>query len=375
VIVAGHGVELSNAEAALLAFAEAFSIPVATTPFGKGTFDACHPLSLGPTGRNGPLMANGACRNADVILALGTRFDDRATSAWLPGMTYSFPPTKLIHVDIDSNEIGRNFQPAIGIIGDARLVLEQLLAYKKDGLTSRRAAWLSRIDAWRKKWLAATTEAKSSDAVPIAAARVVADLRRVVPDNGIVLSDVGGHHNWLISDWEARQSRTFLQTWGFASMGFGVAGGLGAKLAAPDRPVVSVCGDGGFAMWPSAVLTAVEYNIPQVWLVWNNYGYGVIRDQQMGFFGKTRELACAFTDPSGQLFSADYAAMARSMGANGVTVEKPGDLAPQLEAAIASNRPTVLDVRVERNNRQLASGSWELPPIPPPLPNFGWNEE
>jgi acetolactate synthase-1/2/3 large subunit len=203
----------------------------------------------------------------------------------------------------------------------------------------------------------------------------VADLRRVVPDNGIVLSDVGGHHNWLVSDWEARKSRTFLQTWGFASMGFGVCGGLGAKLAAPDRPVVSVCGDGGFAMWPSAVLTAVEYNIPVVWLVWNNYGYGVIRDQQMGFFGKTRELACAFTDPGGQLFSADYAAMARSMGANGVTVEKPGDLAPQLEAAIASNRPTVLDVRVERNNKQLASGSWELPPIPPPLPNFGWNEE
>ena len=137
VIVAGHGVELSNAEAALLAFAEAFSIPVATTPFGKGTFDAKHPLHLGATGRNGPLMCNGACRNADVILALGTRFDDRATSAWLPGMTYSFPPTKLIHVDIDSNEIGRNFQPAIGIIGDAKLVLEQLLAYKKDGLASR----------------------------------------------------------------------------------------------------------------------------------------------------------------------------------------------------------------------------------------------
>ena len=375
VIVAGHGVELSRAEAALLAFAEAFSIPVATTPFGKGTFDAKHPLHLGATGRNGPLMCNGACRNADVILALGTRFDDRATSAWLPGMTYSFPPTKLIHVDIDSNEIGRNFQPAIGIIGDAKIVLEQLLAYKQDGLASRRAAWLGRIDAWRKKWEAATTEAKSSDAVPIRPERVVADLRKVVPDDGIVLSDVGGHHNWLVSDWAARKPRTFLQTWGFASMGFGVAAGLGAKLAAPDRPVVSVCGDGGFAMWPSAVLTAVEYNIPQVWLVWNNYGYGVIRDQQMGFFGKTRELACAFTNSSGQLFSADYAAMARSMGANGVTVEKPGDLAPQLEAAIASNRPTVLDVRVERNTRQLASGSWELPPIPPPLPNFGWNEE
>jgi acetolactate synthase-1/2/3 large subunit len=374
VIVAGHGVELSGAEAALRAFAEAFSIPVATTPFGKGTFDACHPLSLGPTGRNGPLMCNAACRNADVILAVGTRFDDRATSAWLPGMTYSFPPTKLIHVDIDSNEIGRNFQTAIGIIGDAKLVLEQLLSYKRD-VSARRAPWFSRIDAWRKKWDAATKPGRNSEAVPIRPERLVADLRRVVPENGIVLSDVGGHHNWLVAEWEARKARTFLQTWGFASMGFGVAGGLGAKLAAPDRPVVSVCGDGGFAMWPSAVLTAVEYNIPQIWLVWNNYGYVVIRDQQLGFFGKTRELACSFTDPKGQLYTADYAAMARSMGATGITVEKPADLAPQLEAAIASNKPTVLDVRVDREARPLASGSWELPPIPPPLPNFGWGED
>jgi acetolactate synthase-1/2/3 large subunit len=104
VIVAGHGVELSRAEAALVAYAEAMSIPVATTPFGKGVFDARRPLSLGVTGRNGPYMANAACRNADVILALGTRFDDRATSAWLPGLTYRIPPTRLIHVDIDPNE-------------------------------------------------------------------------------------------------------------------------------------------------------------------------------------------------------------------------------------------------------------------------------
>jgi acetolactate synthase-1/2/3 large subunit len=189
------------------------------------------------------------------------------------------------------------------------------------------------------------------------------------------MSDVGGHHNWLVAEWQARRPRTFLQTWGFASMGFGVGGPLGAKLAAPDRPVVSVCGDGGFVMWASAVLTAVEYNIPVVWLVWNNYGFVVIRDQQMGFFGKTRELACNFTDSGGKLYSADYAAMARSMGAVGVTVEKPADLAPQLEAAIACNKPVVLDVRVDRESRPLASGSWELPPIPPPLPNFGWGED
>jgi acetolactate synthase I/II/III large subunit len=374
VIVAGHGVELSGAESELLAYAETMRIPVATTPFGKGVFDATHSLSLGATGRNGSYMANAACRNADVILALGTRFDDRATSAWLPGFTYNIPPSRLIHVDIDAAEIGRNFRPAMGIIGDARLVLQQLVAKPSDG-KDRSKAWLERIAGWRKEWNAATAPPRNSDSVPIRPERAVAELRRVVPADGIVLADVGIHHNWLVAEWDAWKTRTFLQSWGFASMGFGVAGALGAKLAAPDRPVVAVCGDGCFIMNASAVLTAVEYDIPVVWLVWNNHGYCSIRDQQMGYFGKDRELATSFTDSTGKLYSADYAMMARSMGAAGVRVEKPGDLAPQLEAAIASQRPTVLDVRIDREVRPISTGSWDLPPLPHPLPSFGWGTE
>ena len=375
VIVAGHGVELSGAEPELLMLAEALRIPVATTPFGKGVFDPRHPLSLGPTGRNGSYMANAACRNADVILALGTRFDDRATSAWLPGFTYSIPPSKLIHVDIDAAEIGRNFRPEIGVISDAKLFLQQLLAANRDESGGARDAWLERIAGWRKRWEAATVAPRSSDAMPIRPERAVAELRRVVPEDGIVLADVGIHHNWLVSEYEAWKTRTFLQTWGFASMGFAVAGSLGAKLAAPDRPVVSLCGDGAFMMNASAVLTAVEYQIPVVWLVWNNFGYCAIRDQQSGYFGKNREIATSFNDVNGNLYSADYAMMARSMGAIGERVEKPSDLAPRLEAAIASARPTVLDVRIDREIRPLATGSWDLPPIPHPMPNFGWGED
>ena len=375
VIVVGHGVELSGAEPELLMLAEKLRIPVATTPFGKGVFDPRHALSLGPTGRNGSYMANAACRNADVILALGTRFDDRATSAWLPGFTYNIPQSKLIHVDIDPTEIGRNFRPEIGIIADAKLFLQQLLAARGGDADSGRSAWLERIDGWRKRWAAATTPPRTSDAVPIRPERAVAELRKAVPADGIVLADVGIHHNWLVAEWEAWKTRTFLQTWGFASMGFAVAGALGAKLAAPDKPVVSLCGDGAFMMNASAVLTAVEYEIPVVWLVWNNFGYCAIRDQQRGYFGSDREIATSFTDVNGKLYSADYAMMAKSMGAEGVTVEKPADLGPQLEAAIASGRPTVLDVRIDREIRPLATGSWDLPPIPHPMPNFGWGED
>jgi acetolactate synthase-1/2/3 large subunit len=378
VIVAGHGVQLSGAEAALSEFARALSIPVVTTPLGKGVFDARDELSLGPTGRNGTYMAYAATRNADVILALGTRFDDRATSAWLDGYTYSIPPTRLIHVDIDVAEIGRNYPAEIGIQGDARVVLEQLLAAADD--TGRRSEartkWLATIAGWRTRWETTVSAERASDAVPIRPERLVADLRAVLPDAAIVLADVGSHHNWLVSEYLAYHPAGLLQSWGFASMGFGVGGVLGAKLAAPDRPAVAVCGDAGFLMLPSVVATAVEYNIPAVWVVWNNYGYNSIREQQMGYFGQGREVVTSFrNEETKALLSPDYAAMARSMGAWGALVERPQDFGEQLQQALSSGLPAVLDVRVDRDARLPATGSWDLPPLPHPAPTFGWGED
>jgi acetolactate synthase I/II/III large subunit len=379
VIVAGHGVELSQAEAELLQIAQRLAIPVATSPLGKGIIDSRHALSLGATGRNGTYMANAATRNADVVLALGTRFDDRSTSAWLPGFTYNIPPTRLIHVDIDPTEIGRNFPATIGLLGDVKVVLTQLLealAEREDPASPSRREWLAKIETWRDKWQKHVSGSRQSDAMPIRPERVVSELRAALPEDGIVLADVGVHHNWLVSEFEAYRSRTLLQSFGFASMGFGIAGALGAKLAAPDRPVVSVCGDGGFLMLPSPIATAVEYDIPVVWVVWNNNGYCSIRDQQLGYFGSEREIATSFIkERTGDFISADYAAMARSMGAQGVTVERPQDLAEQLRHAVQSERPTVLDVRVDREVRPTATASWDLPPLPYPLPNFGWQED
>lgn len=378
VIVAGHGVALSEAEPALRQLAERLAIPVATTPLGKDVLDARHSLALGATGRNGTYMANAACRNADVILALGTRFDDRSTSAWLPGFTYNIPPTKLIHVDIDPSEIGKNYPATVGILGDARTVLCQLLdaAPPPDRTSAERQGWLEKVGAWRRKWDAHVGGNRHSDAVPIHPQRVISELRSALPDNGILLSDVGVHHNWLISEFEPHGRRTLLQSFGFASMGFGVAGPLGAKLAAPDRPVVAVCGDGGFLMLPNPVATAVEYDIPVVWLVWNNYGYCSIRDQQLGYFGAGREVATSFIhSATGAPLSADIAAMAHAMGAEGATVERPQDLGEQLREALRSGRPAVLDVRIDREARPTATASWDLPPLPYPLPEFGWQED
>jgi acetolactate synthase-1/2/3 large subunit len=154
-------------------------------------------------------------------------------------------------------------------------------------------------------------------------------------------------------------------------MGFGVAGALGAQFAAPDRPVVAVCGDGGMVMTANAVATAAEYELPVTWVVWNNFGYGSIHGQQAGFFGQGREIATRFRRKGdGELVSTDFAALAQSMGADGVTVERPGDLREHLAEAVRSGRPTVLDVRVDALVAPPATGSWDLPPLAAPMPNY-----
>jgi acetolactate synthase-1/2/3 large subunit len=387
VIVAGHGVELAGASASarLIELAGELGVPVAHSPLGNGVVDSRSPLALGATGRNGTYQANRATRSADVVLALGTRFDDRSTSSWLPGYTYAIPPTRLIHVDIDPAEIGRNFPAELGIVADAGVFLAQLLTEVRrcrqaTGADERlrpdapaRARWRAETADWARQWEKHIAPNRESDAEPIRPERLLADLRTVLPSESILVADVGVHHNWIVQEWRAYEPRTVLQSWGFASMGFGMAGPLGAKLAAPQRPVVAVVGDGGFLLLPSAVATAVQHQIPVVWVVWNNQGFVSIRDQQDAYFGPGRRLATDFlTTHDGNPYTADYAAMARAMGADGSSVHRPGDLAGQLEAALRTGRPTVLDVRVDPDAKTPAAATWDLPPLPHPKPTFGW---
>ena len=374
VIVGGNGVHLAEAGAELQALAEGLGIPVITSPLGKGVIDEASPLSLGATGRNGPYAANEAARQADVLLAIGTRFDDRPTSSWIPGMTYSIPPTRLIHVDIDPQEMGRNYPPEVGIMGDAKLVLAQLRAAVGDSAEAareRRRNWLATTAQWKEEWDAFLTGEQRSDAIPVRPERLVAELNSTLPHDAIVLADVGVHHNWLVQQLRVGGEMQFLQAWGFAAMGFGVAGALGAQFAAPDRRVVSVCGDGGMVMTANAIATAVEYELPITWVVWNNFGYGSIHGQQAGFFGPDREIATRFRrQGDGELMSTDFALLARSMGADGVLVERPSDLVEHLSNAMRSARPTVLDVRVDAVVSPPATGSWDLPPLPAPPPDY-----
>jgi acetolactate synthase I/II/III large subunit len=373
-ILAGHGCILARAHKDLRRLAELLDLPVCTTPQGKGAIDEEHRLSLGPTGRDGVYPGNRAARACDVLLALGTRFGDRGASSWSPGMTHTIPPTKLIHVDQDAGQLGRNYPTEIGIVGDVGLVVRQFIeAVERRGATlaPQVTGWRDSTQRWKHQWQRDLEETRASSEVPIHGDRVIAELQRAIPKQAIMISDIGAHHSWMVQQWKVPDQGMLLQSGGFAAMGFGVGGALGAQLAAPDRPVVAVVGDGGFLMHASAVSTAVEYELPVVWVVWNNIGFVSIRDIQNGFFGPGREFGTRFrSSRTGELFSADFALMAQAMGAQGVRIERPQDVGDQLQAALASGRPTVLDVRVQSDIRRRTSGGWDMPPLNGTPPNY-----
>ena len=373
VIFIGHGVTLAEAGPELMELVERLTIPVISSPNGMGCIPMAHPLSLGFIGRNGTFPANQAGRQADLVLAVGARFDDRSSSSWIPGYSWNFPSTKLIHVDIDGDEVGRNYVPDLGIIADAGSFFRQMLGATETilGSVPERRSWLADLEGWRQEWndfIKPNFELKTS---PLRPEQVVADTRAVLPDNAIISLDSGVHHNWFMQFWEAREPQTMLNSWGFSAMGFGVSGILGAKLAAPDRPCVAICGDGGFTMTPHVLCTAIEYDIPCTWVVWNNFAWSAIRDIQYGMFGG-REIGTGFYRGDNQEpYNPDFAAIARACGVHGTTVTKSNDFKDALEHAVASGKPALIDVHVDAEVRPPATGTWQLPPTPFREPTFG----
>ncbi len=365
VMLVGNGAVLAEAGEEIKAVSELLEIPVAYSPLGIGVLGADHPLCLGSVGRNGSYASNEATSMADVLLALGAQFDDRAASAWLDGSTFSIPPTRLIQVEMDPEDIGRNYPVALGITADVRTFLRQLLEVaRQEGARGGHGNWVRETAQWKAEWTKYNDEHYRPDAQPINGEHVIRTLRKVFPRDGVLVVDVGSHHTWVVSRWDAYRPRTVVQAWGYGAMGFGVAGALGAKLAAPDRPVLAIVGDGGFLMCSNAVATAVEYGIPVTWVIWNNSGYGITHDGGYGQINRFKN------QTTGELLPPDCAALARAYGGEGVIVEKPGDLGDVVDHALKSGKPTVVDVRVDITTRPISVGAWQLPPDPPTPPDY-----
>jgi acetolactate synthase-1/2/3 large subunit len=358
VIYAGGGVLIAGASEELAAFADHMSIPVAHSLMGKGAIPDDHPMTLGMTGFWGTQFVNDSCRKADVLLGLGTSFKEADSSSWEKEYTFDIPRTKLIHIDIDPSEIGRNYPAEIGAIADLRQALIALnRAARQLYPAGRKAdALRSSIQRYRSEFAATNAEAERSDQFPMRPERILADVRAVLPRDAIITTDVGWNKNGVGQQFPIYTPGSILTPGGYATMGFGAPAALGAKIAAPERVVVSLVGDGGFGQNPSLLATAFEDDIPVVWVVMNNRAFGTIAGLQKAHFGTT--LGTVF-EKNGCPYSADFAAMARAYGVEGVTIESADQFKPALEAAINSNKPVVLDVIME-NAPVPTTGHWNI---------------
>jgi len=341
VLYAGGGVLSARATAGLTALAEALEIPVAHTLMGKGCMHEDHPLLLGMTGFWGTPIANDMCRSADLIVAMGTRLAEANSSSWDPRFTFAIPPTRLMHIDIDPAEIGRNFPTEFGVVADIRQALGAMLT-AAGGVTPRRRGGLrEEIALGRRQFASNWADQRNSDEFPLRPERILSELRAAVPEDGFIVTDVGWNKNGVGQQFPITVPGTFITPSGLATMGFGPAAALGVKVAHPNRAAVALIGDGGFGANMSVVATAMEANLPVVWVVMDNSAFGTIAGlENMHYHTK---FGCVF-ERNGQPYSIDFAAVARACGARGVRIEAASELGPALREALDSDLPTVIQV-------------------------------
>jgi acetolactate synthase-1/2/3 large subunit len=357
----GGGIMLADAAEELRELVDHLNIPVAHSLMGKGAVSDDHPLTLGMTGFWGTKFINDKCLGADYIFALGTRFGEADSSSWEPEFTFNFPPTKLIQIDIDPSEIGRNYPVEIGVVADLKQGLSVLNRVAKElypeGLKPVYLESLkAEIATYRKEFKESNQKYIQDNCFPMMPQRILEEVREVLPKDAIITTDVGWNKNGVGQQFPIYEAGSILTPGGYCTMGFGAPAALGAKIAAPDRVVVSLVGDGGFGQNPALLATAFEEEIPVVWVIMNNFAFGTIAGLQKAHFGTT--LGTLFKKDE-QPYSPDFAAIARAYGIEGIKIQAAEEFKPALERAIKSNRPVVIDVAM-LNNPVPTDGHWNI---------------
>jgi acetolactate synthase-1/2/3 large subunit len=348
------------AGAAVKELAEHLDIPVAHSLMAKGALPDQHPLVLGMTGFWGLELTNAYARDADLVLAIGTRFAETDASSWNPAYTWRFPPTRLIQIDIDPAEIGRNYPVELGVVADAGPAVAAIAEAVRAKAAVERPELREKIRTARETLFAGSAERGRSDQFPLRPERILADVRATVPADTVLVTDVGWNKNGVAQCYPLPPEGRFITPGGASTMGFGPAAALGVQLAQPDRVVVALVGDGGMSAQLPALPMAVEQGLPVIFLVMNNRSHGTISDLQSSFFG--RSYGCDFADPDGNPYSPDFAALGRACGADGYSIENPGDLAAALRTAIERRRPAVIDAPMV-NEPVPTPGHWNIKDI------------
>jgi acetolactate synthase-1/2/3 large subunit len=336
------------------------NIPVATTLMAKGAFPENHPLSLGITGIWGTTAANETTREADCILAIGTGFGEADCSSWRPEHTFAIPPSRLIQIDIDPQEIGKIYPAEVGIVGDAKSTLRELIAL----VSSRKAqsrdsnGRAAVIKERKQHWAAAVAKTQEDDSKPIHPARLLKEISKVAGPDTVFVTDVGWNKNGAGQQLQCLQPGSFITSGGMATMGFAPAAAIGAKLGAPNKKVVCLVGDGGLLSVVGALTTAVELNVPVLWILFNNFCFSTIRTVGVTYF--KNKYATEFTRPDGSPYNPDFPLMAESFGIKAARVDEPRDLPAALEKAFAANEPYLLEVRTRGDVPMPRTGSWDI---------------
>ena len=334
VILAGHGIILSGAEQQVRTLAEQAGIPVALTLLGLGCFPASHPLSLGMMGMHGEAWVNAAIQNADLLIALGMRFDDRVTGKL---STYA-PKAKKIHVEIDRAEINKNIRVDAPLIGDLREILERLLPGVK---ANPRAEWRSVISG-SKQDSAVRDIQNLPDSGHLYAAHAIHDLWRETEGKAIVVTDVGQHQMWEAQYYHHERSRTLITSGGLGTMGFALPAGIGAKFARPESEVWVVVGDGGFQMTMAELATIVQEKLNVKIAIINNGYLGMVRQWQEFFYEGRYE--------STPLLSPDFVKLAEAYGIPAVAVTQRSQVVPAIRMARSQPGAALIDFRVEQED-------------------------
>ncbi|WP_421078059.1 acetolactate synthase large subunit [Methanothermococcus sp. Ax23] len=337
VIIAGGGVNIANATHELMKFAELTNIPVCTTLMGKGSFPGEHPLALGMVGMHGTKAANYCVSESDVLIAIGCRFSDRIT-----GDIKSFAPhAKIIHIDIDPAEIGKNVKVEVPIVGDAKIVLKDLMIHLLKTNIESNEKWMEYVTSLKKS----SIPKMDYDDTPIKPQRIVKELMDVINDlnlnkNSIITTDVGQNQMWMAHYFKSCAPRSFLSSGGLGTMGFGFPAAIGAKIAKPDSKVICVSGDGGFMMNCQELGTIADYQIPVVICLFDNRTLGMVYQWQNLYYGK-RQCSVNFGD------TPDFVKLAESFGIKALRISKPGEIKEALREAIVSDEPYLLDFIID----------------------------
>lgn len=361
VILVGGAALRSRSAQRLIELAEKWGAAVLTTLSGKSAFPEDHPLYGFHTGSKGTPIGLELSSKADVILALGTRFADETTCSYRSGTAFSFPRTKLIHVDICSEELGKNYRPDVGIVGDINCVLDQLLrAYPEK---TPRQEYRQEIRSLREAWFNYLDEARQEPTDELTISQLIGVMNKELPEDTIIVTSSGNTQAQLFQEYCFKRPNTCLTTGGFSTMGWAVPAAMGAKLACPQQPVVAFVGDGDFMMTMQELSTMVQYELPVVVILANNCGWHAIKDLQIDAYGTEKAFGNDF-QAGGEAYSPDFVQIAEGFGMKAWHVTDRQQAQKAIGEAIGLKKPAMIVADVSRRYPYTggkAFGWWDVP--------------